>query len=116
MIDFELQQLHRHPEWQLVLAAYHGAQTAALEANPDQTPWIPRLREVEGVKDEQLARIHGKLIALGFLKFELAGRNDGVVYQLTQEGKRAVGDVGPEGDDATREAGDGESAPAADAA
>ena len=48
--------------------------------------WIPRLMSIEGVSDEELSGIHGKLIAFGFLKFQLQGR-EGLSYQLTQLGR-----------------------------
>ena len=49
-----------------------------------------RVTAVEGVRDERLPRIHGKLIALGFLKFELAGRTAGVRYQISRLGLQAI--------------------------
>ena len=41
---------------------------------------------IEGVPDEELSGIHGKLIAFGFLKFKFLGR-EGFSYQLTQLGR-----------------------------
>ena len=51
--------------------------------------WTPRLCEIEGVDGEELSAIYGKLIAYELLKVKLLGR-DGLVYQLTNLGKRAV--------------------------
>lgn len=53
-------------------------------------PWVPRLTSVEGVESEELSKIHGRLIAYGLLKCDLADRSAGVVYQLTTEARRAL--------------------------
>jgi hypothetical protein len=53
-------------------------------------PWVPRLTSVEGVESEELSKIHGRLIAYGLLKCDLADRSAGVVYQLTPEARRAL--------------------------
>lgn len=89
MIEFELEQLRNHPDWQLVLAAYHSEQIAAGQSEQFDG-WVQRLPGVEGVKPEHLPRIHGKLIAFGFLQFELAERTAGVRYQLTRIGVMAL--------------------------
>ena len=52
--------------------------------------WIARLTEVEGIEPERLSRIHGQLIALGFLKFRLADRHSGVYYQVTSQATRLL--------------------------
>jgi hypothetical protein len=49
--------------------------------------WLTRIDEVQGVDPEELSSVHGRLIAHGFLKFKLAGR-EGLVYQLTSLGRR----------------------------
>jgi len=49
----------------------------------------PRVREVDGVPAEQMARVHGKLIAHGLLQVEITGRTGGMLYQLTTSGRRA---------------------------
>ena len=53
-------------------------------------PWAPRLTEVDGVESDELSKIHGRLIAYGLLKCDLADRAAGVVYQLTTEARRAL--------------------------
>ena len=83
-MNLELEMFDERPEWRLLLAAY-----AATLTTPEND-WVPRLHAVEGLAGEQLPGIHGKLIALGFLKFELAARAEGVVYQLTPLGKQAL--------------------------
>jgi hypothetical protein len=77
------------------LLAYHDGveQTAALSSAIDEElasrGFRPRVREVAGVPAEQMARIHGKLIAHGLLQVEIAGRTGGMLYQLTNSGRRA---------------------------
>jgi hypothetical protein len=53
-------------------------------------PWAPRLTAVDGVEADDLSKIHGRLIAYGLLKCDLADRAAGVVYQLTTEARRAL--------------------------
>ncbi len=88
--DFELDQLRRHPEWRATLQAYQDLQTAAREQSPEFDGWIPRVVDLEGIDAKTLPSIHGKLIAFGFLKFDLAGRDAGMRYQLTPQGKQAL--------------------------
>lgn len=52
--------------------------------------WLPRLVRVDGVDSEELSRVHGKLIAYGLLKCDLADRAAGVVYQLTGTGRQVI--------------------------
>lgn len=49
--------------------------------------WAPRLQSCEDISRESLSQIHGRLIAYGFLKCDLADAAAGVVYQLTPEGR-----------------------------
>ena len=88
--DFELEQLRRHPEWRAALVVYHDLQTRAREQSPEFDGWIPRVIEVESIETAALPSIHGKLIAFGFLKFDLSGRDAGMRYQLTPQGKQAL--------------------------
>ncbi len=90
MINFELEQLQENIECQQVLRAYQQSLKAALLENPEQGKWLPRIRTVPAVERSQLSSIHGKLIALGFLKFELVNQNAGMQYQLTAAGIRAI--------------------------
>ncbi len=90
MIDFEWEMLDTHPEWRLVLEAYGLEHERLLAENPEHEGWLPRLHHVEGVAEEHIPRIHGKLIALGFLKFQINGRDSGVVYQVTTQARRAL--------------------------
>jgi hypothetical protein len=80
----DLDAYDAHPEWNPVLQAYWQAQQQA------EKGWVPRLPNVVEVPADQLSAIHGRLIAHGLLRFELAGRSEGVEYQLTPLGRQAV--------------------------
>ena len=80
----ELELFDANPEWGLLLAAYQ--QKLASES----LEWSPRIVDVLGLASEQLSMVHGKLIALGMLKFEIGNRADGVQYQLTTLGRQAL--------------------------
>jgi hypothetical protein len=84
MTNHDLDAFDAHPEWNLVLQAYWRAQQQA------EKGWVPRLPVVAEVPGDQLSPIHGRLIAHGMLRFELAGRSEGVEYQLTPLGRQAV--------------------------
>ncbi len=57
--------------------------------------WLPRITSLEGVDDETLSRIHGRLIAMGWLGFEVAGRTVGVRYRMTRDGCRVLDGIVP---------------------
>jgi hypothetical protein len=80
----DLELFDANPQWRPVLAAYQEAHTAA------KLEWSPRIGEVPGLATEELSAIHGKLIALGMLKFEIASRAEGVQYQVTTFGRQAL--------------------------
>ena len=83
MQSHALAQLERNPEWRLLLTAYHVRQMASSDG------WVDRVFELGNLDSEQLSKFHGRLIALGMLEFELAGRGDGMRYQLSALGKQA---------------------------
>lgn len=90
MDDFELALLQKHPEWQTVLQVYFERyQELRAQAN-DGDSWIPRISGIPEIEPAALSSIHGKLIAHGFLKFEVGARDAGVLYQLTPLGRQAV--------------------------
>lgn len=62
----------------------------AAAENGRESRWIPRLRELPGIAAEQLAPLHGQLIAYGLLRFNLLGRTAGVGYRVTPEGRQAL--------------------------
>jgi hypothetical protein len=88
--DLDILQLKRNPEWQATLQVYFHLQQELREKSPDSDGWSPRPVEGEGIETSKLSAIHGKLIAFGFLKFDVSGRDVGVRYQLTHEGRRAL--------------------------
>lgn len=80
----ELELFDLHPEWHPVLDAYRPRADSAEEC------WLARVSVIDGVPADQLSTIHGKLIALGFLKCELGSRMDGILYQITSLGRQAL--------------------------
>jgi len=58
------------------------------EENADA--WVARISSVDGVETSILSQLHGGLIARGYLKYELFGRQLGLRYRLTPEGRRAA--------------------------
>lgn len=94
MLDLDLAVLDAHPEWRQVLLAYNEVVESATNADAEAADFVargfrPRVREVEGVPADQMARVHGKLIAHGLLQVEITGRTGGMLYQLTTLGRRA---------------------------
>ncbi|MBI1314723.1 hypothetical protein GC176_25805 [bacterium] len=69
--------------------AARGEEPASRKSRRRQ-PWAPRLTSVSGIGSDELSKIHGRLIAYGLLKCDLADRAAGVVYQLTTEARRAL--------------------------
>ncbi len=94
MLDLDFVVLDAHPEWRQVLLAYGKGVDVAITADAETTEFVARgfrsrVREVDGVPADQMARVHGKLIAHGLLQVEIAGRTGGMLYQLTTAGRRA---------------------------
>ena len=52
------------------------------------TGWVARVSVLEGVDASQLSTLHGRVIALGYLKFKLIDRQVGLRYRLTPAGKQ----------------------------
>ena len=115
MIDADLALALDNPRWVLVLRAYQQAfetlaesqsagaheaaedETAGDEADAEDAPkhrrttrWMSRIAAIEGLAKDELSKIHGRLIAYGFLKCDLAERTAEVVYQLTLAGKQVL--------------------------
>jgi hypothetical protein len=55
--------------------------------------WVRRLAQIEGLAAEQLAPLHGLLIAEGLLQFNLGGREEGVTYRLSRDARQALAAV-----------------------
>ena len=96
MIDtkYELDQLDQNPEWFTVLETYsraaEEAKAASKAAEKEFSGWVARVRDFESLEPEELSFIHGKLIALGFLKFQIADRTCGMQYRLSSLGVQAL--------------------------
>lgn len=96
MHDFELEQLRRSPALRSTLKTYWELQTKARQSLPEFDGWVPRVSEVPKVDPAHLSSVHGRLIALGFLKFDLTNREVGMRYQLSPLGRQAIGAATPE--------------------
>lgn len=79
-----------NPDWTATLQVYYSLQQQLRGQTPDANIWIPRQAEIPGVQSENLSSIHGKLIAFGMLKFDVGGRDVGIQYQVTHQGRRAL--------------------------
>ena len=101
MDELDIIQLRRNPDWKAVLQVYYDLQQQAKEKDPTAESWIGRQVEVTGVEPGNLSAIHGKLIAFGFLKFDVGGRDVGVQYQITHQGRRALLGESASADDAS---------------
>ena len=88
--DVEARVLCAYSDAEAEIAAARPAKADDESTVPQAAIWVPRIREVEGVPGDQLAPVHGRLIALGLLNFQLQGRDEGVLYRVTPEGRRAV--------------------------
>jgi len=99
MDELELEQLRQHPRWIAVLSHYHQIYIQSKELSADVDAWVPRTHEVPEIPSEELPGIHGKLIAFGFLKFDLSGRDGGIRYQLTPLGKQGLNTSGAADED-----------------
>ena len=117
MQDFETLCFQNRTDWLRLLVAYALAEEAAAgaeaalakltgksvatpavftgttigsEADGEEstTGWVARVSQLEGVEATQLSTLHGRVIALGYLKFKLIDRLVGLRYRLTPAGKQ----------------------------
>lgn len=86
----------RFPVGRQLLCAY-----ARLQERLPAGSWLERIEDagevgVEELDTEELSRLHGKLIALGLLEYEVSTKGTGVRYQISTLGRlslmRACGD------------------------
>ena len=92
MDNMDLQLLIEQPIWQQVLEIYTDLiiQAGQQRSEEDQgTRWTQRIAELDQIDGEELSAIHGQLIALGWLTFQLEDRNAGLMYRITNAGKKA---------------------------
>ena len=90
MDEFELEQLRRNPQWATLLNVYLRLHQQERNQSKEFDGWTPRVHEAGDIPATELPGIHGKLIAFGFLKFDLAGRDGGIRYQLTPLGRQGI--------------------------
>lgn len=113
MQDFEAHCLEHREDWVRLLGAYAQAEEAACqaetaapkvttppavsaaigsdaEAEESSTGWVVRIASIEGVEAARMSTLHGRVIALGYLKFKLIDRQVGLRYRLTPSGKQLV--------------------------
>jgi hypothetical protein len=57
---------------------------------PRGLPAVPRLHAVPGIDADDFARLHGQLVANGFVTVEILGRTDGLAYRVTRDGLRQL--------------------------
>jgi len=93
MLDYVAEELSAITGWRRVLEAYATLAVDPAANGPAETPessgWAPRLARLDGVEPERLSALHGKLIALGLLSFEVSGKS-GMQYQLSPLGRRTL--------------------------
>src|SRR5579872_2567045 len=89
MPDLVAQELGQGDDWRRVLEAYNGPLDPQISPDENGEIWRPRVSRIDGVEPAQLSRLHGTLIALGCLKFELSGKV-GVQYQVTTLGRQTL--------------------------
>ncbi|MFO0918167.1 MAG: hypothetical protein U0872_07625 [Planctomycetaceae bacterium] len=90
MLDHDAEFVKRNPCWLATLSAYWSRQQELKQQSSEADGWVPRLTAVAEVPEEQLSGIHGRLIAFGYLKFELTAKDASLRYQLTPLGRMAV--------------------------
>lgn len=71
-------------------AAAKAAAKAASSEEAEFDGWLERVNTLPGFTSDDLTTLHGQLIALGFLKFEISGRNVGLRYQISPRGRQAL--------------------------
>jgi hypothetical protein len=86
----DLAMLRRYPDWAATLRAYWDAHLQFKQQIAEFDGWLARITSVPDVPVEALSGIHGKLIAFGYLKFELTPKDTILRYQLTPLGRMAV--------------------------
>ena len=68
---------------------------AELIDDVESKEWLPRVVSLEGFDGERLSSLHGRLIALGWLGFDVGDSVTGIRYQLTRDGQRVLDGLVP---------------------
>lgn len=71
-------------------AAESSAKEKDGDAEDSSTGWVSRIAQLDGVEPSRMSTLHGRVIALGYLKFQLIDRQIGLRYRLTPAGKQVV--------------------------
>ncbi|MFM7037454.1 MAG: hypothetical protein ACKO2L_07010 [Planctomycetaceae bacterium] len=75
----------------VVLGRYAALETLTKAEQADFNGWVDRIGDAPGIEPATLPGIHGQLIAQGLLRFEFSGRARGLQYQLSPQGREALG-------------------------
>ena len=73
-----------------ILQSYSDRTRTAKAASDEHDGWLDRLESTDDFDADELTRIHGQLIALGMLKFELSNRETGLRYRVSDRGYAAL--------------------------
>ena len=68
---------------------------AELLEEDERDDWLPRLERLDGFDGERLSSLHGRLIALGWLGFEVGDRTTGMRYRITRTGQQVLDGLVP---------------------
>ena len=90
MIDFEHLDWNQDADLRRLLETYVQLHDESRDRRPEFDGWLPRLTSLDGVEADRLPVLHGKLIALGFLKFQIANRTTGMQYHVDPAGRQAL--------------------------
>ncbi len=72
--------------------ADEAGERESIQSLPRGLPAVPRLHSVPGIDADNLAHLHGQLVANGFATPEILGRSDGLAYRITRDGLRQLDD------------------------
>ena len=90
MLELERHILNRNPLWRDVLQQYIAAHEHARRHDPEHDGWTGRQTDHDGLSPEEQSEIHGRLIALGLIRFQIADRTAGMRYQVTGLGRSVL--------------------------
>lgn len=101
MDDWLEDVLQQFPACRAVLEEYARRLAALPAPAPGETvtrerPWIDRIELLDGVDSESLSKAHGKLIAHGYLTFEVGERDGRLRYQLSHQANAYLRNSGSE--------------------
>lgn len=68
---------------------------AELPGEDERDDWLPRIASLDGFDGERLSSLHGRLIAMGWLGFEVGDRMTGMRYRITRDGQRVLDGMVP---------------------